>query len=299
MRNIEHDIEDIIAARLLPASEPPLSIARRIEDFALENMRSLAFGAAGALLTLSALLALSRPDYPSDLKDPATVNSITDLPSRRPAPTWQAIRKPVELISLQAPQFGRQAAVYSARISPSGEREDALLFETNQPELPEARLSLRRSASPQAQTTMFVDMARQQAERGMAITRAGSIGKLSTKFGNIDVADMVLADSAGRGQSCLAFRSEGAISIAGWYCAPQAAAAERPEVACFIDRLSLLKAGEDRDLRRFFSEAEQRRRPCPTSRTSTGRKPTWLDADGRIPAMRSDITGAIGEKTPR
>ena len=299
MRSIERDIEDIIAARLQPASGPPQSIVQRIEDFALENMPSLALGASGALLTLSALLAWSGPSVQYALNDPATVNSITDLPSGRPAPTWQAMRKPVELISLQAPQFGRQAAVYSARSSVSGEREDALLFETSQPELPEARLSLRRSAYPQAQTTMFVEMARQQAERGMAITRAGNIGKLSTKFGDIDVADMVLADSAGRGQSCLAFRSEGTISIAGWYCAPQAAAAERPEVACFIDRLSLLKAGEDRDLRRFFAEAEQRRRPCPTSRTSTGRKPTWLDSDGKVPAMRSDATGSIGAKTPR
>jgi hypothetical protein len=299
MRTIERDIEAVITERLKPTGGQPPSLAQRLEDFAIAHMKSLAFGAGGALLTLSALLAFPGPDPRDGLNDPIMVSSIDEKTLNRTAPAWQVIRKPVEVMSLQAPQFGREPAVYVARTSTWGEREDALLFETNQPELPEARLSLRRSAYPQAQTTMFVDMARQQAERGMAITRAGNIGKLSTKFGDLDVADMVLADSVGRGQSCLAFRSEGTISIAGWYCAPQAAAAERPEVACFIDRLSLLKAGEDRDLRRFFAEAEQRRRPCPTSRTSTGRKPTWLDSDGKVPAMRSDATGSIGAKTPR
>jgi len=299
MRTIERDIETVIAERLKPMDGQPPSLTQRLEDFAITHVQSLAFGAAGALLTLAALLALSGPDLNRDFNDPVMVSSLEESLRNRMAPDWQVIRKPVELVTLQAPQFGRQAAVYGARNSSWGEREDSLLFEPNQPDLPEARVSVRRWANAKVQPSMFVEMARHQAERGMAITRAGSLGKLSTKFGDIDVADMVLTDPTGRGQSCLAFRSEGAIVISGWYCAPQAAAAERPEVACFIDRLNLLKAGDDKELRKFFSEAEQRRRPCPSLRASTGRKPTWLDTDGRVPAMRTDTTGSIGEKPQR
>jgi hypothetical protein len=298
MRTIERDIEDVIAERLKPAGAQSASLTQKIEDFAITHMRSLAFGAAGAILTLTGLLAFSAPEQSYDPNDPIIVGSVGETPVNRSSPVWQIVRKPVEVISLQAPQFGRQPALYSARSSASGEREDSLLFEPNQPDLPEARVSLRRSPAQFTPSSIFVDMARQQAERGVAITRAGSPGKLSTKFGDMEVADMVLTDHAGRGQSCLAFRSDGAIAIAGWYCAAQSAAAERPEVACFIDRLSLLKAGEDKNLRKFFSDAEQRRRPCPTIRVSTGRKPTWLDADGKAPAMRLDITGSIGE-TPK
>ena len=299
MRSIERDIEDLIAERLNPASGQSLSLTQKLEDLTITYMRSLAFGAAGAVLILSALLAFSGPDQRSNLNDPIIVGAVGETPENRMALAWQVIRKPVEVISLQAPQFGRQSAAYSARHSASGEREDSLLLEPNQPDLPEARMNLIRSANRQTQPSMFVEMARQQAERGMAITRAGTPGRLSTKFGDIEVADIVLTDHAGRGQSCLAFRSDGPIAISGWYCAPQSAAAERPEVACFIDRLSLLKAGEDKDLRRFFSEAEQRRRPCPTVRISTGRKPTWLESDGKAPAMRSDTTGSTGEKQQR
>jgi hypothetical protein len=57
-----------------------------------------------------------------------------------------------------------------------------------------------------------------------------------------------------------------------------------------------LKAGDDKDLRKVFSEAEQRRRPCPSKAVTAGRKPTWLDADGKAPGIRGDITGSISLK---
>ena len=155
---------------------------------------------------------------------------------------------------------------------------------------------MRRVATLQNQPSLFIDMTRQQAERGVAVTRAGAAGRLPTKFGELDVADMTFQDHQGRSQTCLAFRSDGTIGLTGWYCAPQSAGVERPELACFIDRLALIKSGEDKDLRRFFAEAEQRRTPCPTTRISTGRKPTWLDSDGKAPQMRGDVTGSIGKR---
>ncbi|MGL4239716.1 MAG: hypothetical protein ACRCTI_01255, partial [Beijerinckiaceae bacterium] len=200
-----------------------------------------------------------------------------------------------------APQFERTPAVYGARRTARNDREDSLTWQSTAPGGPEARIALVRSAQPLAPPSLFIDMTRQQAERGVAVTRAGQSGLLMTKFGPVEVADMAFSDAGGGSQACLGFRTapDGESPVlTGWYCAAQGAAVDRPELACFIDRLTLLKSGEDQALRRFFAEAEPRRRPCPTARASAGRKPTWLDHDGRAPAMRSsgdDVTGSIGK----
>lgn len=292
MRSVERAIEQAVSERMAPP--PPQR--RSLEDFAVQNMRSLAFGAAAGVAALAAFVLMDAPPAPATPADPVIVGSVRETPRLPGGPSWRAVQRPVEIVTLQAPQFARHAAQYAARASAAGDREDALIFEPNQPDLPEAKVALRRAAAEGAQPSLFIDMTRQQAERGVAVVRAGAPGRLATKFGEIEVADMTFQDHGGRAQSCLAFRSDGAIGIAGWLCAPQGAGVERPELACFVDRLSLLKAGEDAALKRFFAEAEGRRRPCPTTRVSTGRKPTWLDSDGKAPTMRGEITGSIAPR---
>ncbi len=299
MRGVERGIEDLVTERLRPVAGVPMTILHRCEDFAITHMRSLAFGAAGAVLSIAAMLALSGPAPSPELNDPVIVGSVSGM-VRVPAPeTWQLNRKPVEILSLQAPQFGRTPAQYQSRTNAAGDREDALMFENIAADLPDAKVILRRSTSTAPLPSIFIDMTRQQAERGVAVARAGTPGKLPTKFGDIEAADMTFVDGGGRNQACLAFRSTGIISLAGWYCAAQGVGVERPEVACFIDRLTLLKSGEDKDLRKTFTEAEQRRRPCPSRSVSAGRKPNWLDADGKAPSIRNDVTGSIGERPKR
>jgi hypothetical protein len=293
MSSVEHDMQELVVAQNLAPAAPRIDLVRSLEDFAVTHMQSLAFGAAGAVLIMASVLTFSGQPPANDYNDPVIVGSITPA-SRVPGQmAWQPTRKPVELIALQAPQFDRAQAQYQARSNAAGVREDALIFEPNVPGMPEARVVLRRSAQGDAAPSLFIDMTRQQAERGVAVTRAGTPGKLLTKFGELEVADMTFADDSNRNQSCLAFRSTGAVGLTGWFCGAQGAAVDRPELGCFIDRVALLKSGEDRDLRKFFTEAEQRRRPCPTGRASAGRKPTWLDADGKTPPMRGEVTGSI------
>jgi hypothetical protein len=300
MRSVEREVGKIAVERLTKAAAAVSSgIMQRAEDFAVTHMRSLAFGAAGAVLTLATMLVLPDSPVTTAESEPLIVGSISEQSRVPGARAWQVQRKPVELIALQAPQFQQTAVQYQARSNASGEREDALMFDPNTVTLPDARMTLHRGQTTGAAPSLFIDMTRQQAERGVAVTRAGLPWKLQTKFGEIDAADMTFTDGAARNQSCLAFRTDGAIALSGWYCAAQGAAVERPELACFIDRLTLLKSGDDRDLRSFFTQAEQRRRPCPSGRASAARKPLWLDVDGKAPAMRSDVTGSISDKPRR
>jgi hypothetical protein len=299
MRCVERGIEDVVTERLKPVAVASADALHRVEDFAVTHMRSLALGAAGAVLSLAAMLAMSGSSPQPENGDPVIVGSVSEM-TRVPAPmVWQVSRKPVEILTLQAPQFGRTSAQYTSRSNAAGDREDALTFENATADLPDARVILRRSQSGAIAPSLFIDMTRQQAERGMAVARAGTPDKLPTKFSDIEAADMTFTDNDGRHQACLAFRSTGPVGLAGWYCAAQGVAVERPEVSCFIDRLTLLKAGDDRDLRKVFTEAEQRRRPCPSKGVTAGRKPTWLDADGKAPGIRGDVTGSIGQKPKR
>jgi hypothetical protein len=299
MRSVERGIEDVVTVRLQPVAVASMGALHRAEDFAVTHMHSLALGAAGAVLSLAAMLAVSDSAPQQGTGDPVIVGTISEM-ARVPAPiAWQVSRKPVEILTLQAPQFSRTPAQYMSRSNAAGDREDALTFENATADLPEARVILRRSQNDAIAPSLFIDMTRQQAERGMAVARAGTPDKLPTKFGEIEAADMTFTDNDGRHQSCLAFRSIGPVGLAGWYCAPQGLAVERPVVSCFIDRLSLLKAGNDKELRNIFTEAEQRRRPCSSKTASAGRKPTWLDADGKAPDIRGEMTGSIGQKPKR
>jgi hypothetical protein len=301
MREVERDIEAALAERMAAKPEKSLGLLRTSEEFAINNMKSLAIGAAGAILSISSMMLFwTTPQNPTPV-DPVVVGSI--LPSGNGSANaashgqWRAIQKPTQILTLEAPQFAGTPPLYQARRNDRGDQEDALIWQAASPARPEARVTLTRSAAGGMPPSLFIDMTRQQAERGLAVKKAGQTGKLETKFGTLEVADMTFADGEDKSQACLAFRSGAqtpAMRLSGWYCAPQGAAAERPELGCFLDRLTLLKSGQDKDMRRFFTEAEQNRKPCATARVSSGRKPTWLDADGKAPGIRGDITGSIG-----
>jgi hypothetical protein len=285
------------------AAAPGPPFIRRMEDFAVDNMKSLTIGVSTALVLLAASLLFTDTPTPSAFQagDAPVTGSIQGQPRVPQVPEWQVIRKPSEIISLQAPQLERMTATYVARRSSRNDREDAILWTSAAAGGAEARIALQRGPDAAAAPSLFVDMTRQQAERGVAVTRAGSPGLVGTKFGAVEMADMTFSDASGVSQACLAFRrvGEGGEPIlSGWHCAAQGGIVERPEFACFIDRLALLKGGEDQGLKRFFAEAETRRRPCLNSRNTAGRKPTWLDQDGRPPQMRGsdETTGSIGRQ---
>ncbi len=256
---------------------------RAIEDFAIDNMRSLTIGASSALVLLAAALMLQDATSIDSHAPPQTIESpITgSLQGQIRVPQgvdWQAVRKPIEIMALQAANLDRLAVTYGARRSSRGDREDSLNWQAATPGGMEARIALVRHGGAQA---------------------SGATGLLVTKFGPVEVTDMTFSDAGGASQACLAFRrvgEGGEPTLTGWQCAPQGGVVERPELACFIDRLTLLKSGDDQALRRFFTEAEPRRRPCPNTRTTAGRKPTWLDHDGRAPTIRGvdETTGSIG-----
>ncbi len=295
MGAFESGIGDVAVERTAAKTPESPPLLRRIENFAVDNMKSLALGASVAVLVMGAATLLpGRSSVPPPAGgaqniDAGSTGSIALHMRPLSLPEWQVIRKPPEIIALQAPQFEKLTASYVARRSSRNDREDAVLFTSTAPGGPEARVAITRKAEPSSAPSLFVEITRQQAERGVSVTRSGAPGLVMTKFGAVEVSDMTFTDAGGSAQACLAFRRlpEGhEPMLSGWVCPPHGHVVERPELACIIDRLSLIKGGEDQHLRRWFAEAEPRRRVCPTGRNVAGRKPTWMDQDGRAPAMR-------------
>ncbi len=152
-------------------------------------MRSLTVGASSALVLLSAALMLQESAGidahapPQTSKSPIT-GSVQGQIRVPQGIEWQAVRKPVEIMSLQAANLERIPVTYGARRSIRNDREDSLFWQATGPGGMEARIALVRHG-PQggAAPSLFVEMTRQQAERGVAVTRSGTPGLIVTKFG--------------------------------------------------------------------------------------------------------------------
>jgi hypothetical protein len=143
-------------------------------------------------------------------------------------------------------------------------------------------------------------MARQAARSGYAIVRYSQPELMTTRFGAFEVVDLVLGAN-GREPACAGFRlriAEPALMIAGVACGSAAAPLKRADLACALERLDLVSAGEDRALGAFFASSELRRGTgCPSERT-TERPSTrrggarqgqlWLDKPAK-PPMRGTL----------
>jgi hypothetical protein len=248
------------------------------------NLALLAAVALGGL----AVIGETPPDEAQRAVSSVPAAPIAQRPpdSGYPLTGWQENRRPIELIALEAPELRRVKAVYRSRSHASGRREESLNW-TDPRDGNVVHVALQLGTKGE-DSPLFVDLARRAAVHSLSVVRMAPPQPLLTKFGDIEVADLALSSVDGQEIPCLGFRrraGDDSPRLAGWYCLAKPMV-ERPALACFIDRLALMSAGEDLALRKFFTDAEKRRATCPTSRVSTGRRATWLDVDGEAPMIR-------------
>lgn len=204
---------------------------------------------------------------------------------------WVAIIRPIALFNLEAPELGRAAPMIEARRSQDGSRrEDLLSFGDFAGSGSHLSLRLRTGDGIAAGASSFtVALVHAAALRSLAVERGGTPAAIETRFGPLETADIVLGDGT-ESRACLAFRTVGPdapFAMSGWWCAG-AKPGDRRQLACLIDRLDLANAGAEPELRAAFARSElQREHACATPRLSaTGRKVSWLDPNGTMPALR-------------
>ncbi|WP_374547014.1 hypothetical protein [Rhodoblastus sp.] len=186
-----------------------------------------------------------------------------------PRSAWLEIQKPLRLYDLTAPQFVREKRVYTARRhSTGGGREDALTFGEFTGDGPFLRLSIyRHGAEKTADAAFFVDMARRAAQLGLGLGRATIAQTQPTRFGDFETAALTMTEGRAARDNCRGFRfsaTQLGLSMAGFACGAGDESVGAGELACLIDRLDLVSAGEDRALRDFFAGAQARGpRGCP------------------------------------
>jgi hypothetical protein len=234
------------------------------------------------LLILGLLLWTLLPGLP-ELPESATV-AAPSAPAAERSP-WSIVSRPLEAFSLVLADAPRETRRYEARRHANGRgREDSLSLGSFDEPGAYIRVSLYRPGPEAGESgTLFLDLARRAAEAGLSVERSAVSTTMGSKFGPIEVAD-VLLEGTQAGRACLAFRHlsvDPDFRISGWSCGGAGRPVDRVQLACQLDRLNLLSGADDKPLRALFLAAERNRdASCSPPRLSaTGRKIGWLDPE--------------------
>ncbi|SDQ89331.1 hypothetical protein SAMN05444161_0999 [Rhizobiales bacterium GAS191] len=246
---------------------------------------ALLLAGATLVLLLPGQSGATAPDEPKP--DEPKVAAAPSPPALPPKPAFVPIIRPIRLFALEAPELVKAVANYDAIRSTGGDgREDDLSFgSAARTDALHLRLAIYRAGSEAGEASpLFVELTRRAAAAGLAVSKTTPGKPMRSKFGEMETAEVRLS-MQGVERSCLAFRravTGEALRLTGWYCAPAGAFAGRAGLACLIDRLALLSAGEDTALRNGFVSAERRRLACgkaPLLAASAGSLPLANDAN--------------------
>ena len=239
------------------------------------RVRSLRRGGAAGLAALLGLSGLALAELP--WRAPAPTATAAPRPNvlqseapqpkpPSPGPVWSEVANPFTAYDLAGGPYARLPLAYAARRDHAGEaREDVLTYGAAVPGAAFLRVAFRRHGLGEVvATSVFVDAARLAAGAGLAVTRSGLGIRLDTRFGPFDVAG-VAVEQGGRAAQCQAFRladpaAAPVLAITGLACGTAEHPIDTVTLACTIDRLDLVSAGDDEALRAIFVAAERRRR---------------------------------------
>lgn len=173
------------------------------------------------------------------------------------------IPQPDRRYDLRAPLTAGEKLIYEARRhSTGGGREDFLNYGEFAGNAPFVRLAVTRHGSEiVAAPSFYVDMARRAAAIGVSIDRADPPAPRATRFGDFDMAAMTMRNGRLARDNCRGFSfiaTPPGLGVAGFACGADGQPLSDGDLACLINRLDLVPAGEDKPLRDFFAAAGTR-----------------------------------------
>jgi hypothetical protein len=222
------------------------------EEFRAVSVRMLAYVCGvGALALIAADLFSGAID---------TVEASVPLRSRE---AWSLAVRPQPAFAAPVADFASQSASYEILRHPEGGRKDILRWS---PALGETALSQIEIYRPGNELTAFGPAAAEIAMRathGQTET-VQAAGVVETKFGAVALIGFSTL-IGGKPQPCIGFAhsfESPRLQISGWSCLGEHAQVQRQAVACAIDRLTMLSAGNDLKLAELFARAELKRIRC-------------------------------------
>lgn len=205
-----------------------------------------------------------------------------------PKPQWAATDRSPPAFATSVPDIPDPHPGYTVlRDSSGGGRRDVMTFAGK------GRSATIEVYRPGDEMLAFGTFDRDLAMRIGAIGTAEAIVKappIGTRFGQVELYDFTLTTEHGQ-RGCLGFvhaETEPRLQIIGWACQAGPDMVMRPTIACAIDRLTLLSAGHDAAVAKFFARAEVKGTYCSGNKFRGSRQMTagWLDA-GRAPKLRT------------
>lgn len=205
-------------------------------------------GAVGALIYAAA-----------QFLEPPPVAASAELAVR---PDWVAVAKPYPAFQLALPDFGEEARYAILRHADGGGRKDVMTFGEAGRSLRYAMVEIYR---PGSELDRLASVPSEIAARARELGPAGEVRAslpIDTKFGPVATAEFAIG-RFGVGH-CIGFmlaEAEPRLQLSGLACAANQIVS-RKAVACMLDRLTLISAGSDPEIAKYFAQAELKRDFC-------------------------------------
>lgn len=245
------------------------------EEFRAVVVRLLAYiSGVGALALIAADLFSGMP-----------INAIDTAAAVPGRDAWTAAIRPQPAFAAPVTDLSGQSESYEVLRHTEGGRKDIMRWSSAQSDGPLSQLELYR---PGAELTAFGPVALEVAAR---ITNGRPediqpVGVIETKFGPVALVGFT-SHAGGRAQPCIGFAhgfESPRLLVSGWACQPDNSQMQRQAVACVLDRLTMLSAGNDPRLAELFARAELKRTGC-----SAAHGPSDWVTSTREPLLRGRI----------
>jgi len=202
-------------------------------------------------------------------------------------PSWSVADRSNPSFALGASDQAKKSGTYTILRHPEGGRKDIFSWPGAGPR-PVAELEIYRLGGEAASAPPPSDDLALRMPPGGVLEAAGVI---DSKFGTVALLRRAASGAGKRGAgACLGFFKgidDPGLRISGWSCQGDKLAAQRSAVACMLDRLTLLAAGNEPKLAELFAHPELQRRDCGTTGGSAASGDWISEADN--PRLRGAL----------
>jgi hypothetical protein len=259
--------------------------------------RRLARGVAVLRAFTFLMVACAAAVLGDDLLDSTpAISSVNPTASMRP--DWIEVTRAAGAFAVSMPGLEPVQSTYLVRRHrDGGGRKDLVTFGAARDKNVYVRIELYR---PGTEGEVIADpldaVAALAAESHIDAELSETTGKLRTKFGALPVVAMTVEGSDAK-RACIAVAGgwdDPRFGLVAWLCNPGPELVPYGELACLLDRLTLMSAGGDDGLAAFFAKAELKRNFCgsagPIVAATPRRSDDWI-SQKIAPPLRGRIAG--------
>jgi hypothetical protein len=190
-------------------------------------------------------------------------------------PGWRTVLRAPPAFAVSQFDMPGITATYEILRGPDGGRKDILRWGVAADQMAVAGIEIERPGAESKLSDRATAATAGLSHFGIAKVHAA--GQIDSKFGLVSLWSLV--DGAGQVLPCLGFVkvfAEPRLRLQGWSCEGVTVVARRAAIACTLNRLMLLNAGNDAKLAELFARAELRRPDCNSGTGAAVESADWI-----------------------